>query len=129
MPDRAERPWHGHLDHDQGNEQCRPKTYGLARAQDQEDDAYDDQHDDSGTRDRRGARDDQGDCTKDPAPLTIPLGEVDREWHEHHQCGAQSNRVLSRAEDAERAGAISQESPRLNNRLRPEKRHHVIQCG
>ena len=93
------------MDHDQRRHEGGPEAPRLARPKPQEHEADDDEHHDARPRDGRDGTDGQSERTRDPAALSVASREVDGERHEHDKRGAECDRVLGRAEDAEPPGS------------------------
>ncbi len=111
--DRSERARKREMDDDRRQQQRGPQAARLAGPKPQENEPRDDEHDDSGPRDGRGAGNSEHKRAQHPPALPIASREVDSERDQHHERSAERNRMLRRAEHAKRSGSDSLEAAHI----------------
>ena len=93
-----ERAGQREVDDDERRQERRPEPESLTGPQPEEDDRDDDEHQDARARDGRRAGGAEHERAEPPPALPVAPREVDGERREHHERGAQRDRVLRRAE-------------------------------
>ena len=111
------------MDHDQRRHEGRPQAPRLARPKPQEHEADDGEHHDPRARDGRDGTDGQSQRTRDPAALRVPSRQVDGQRHDHDKRGAECDRMLRGAEDAEPPGSDPDELGAADRPAVQEREH------